>query len=61
MDDEQDAQKATHPGFTITCDKCGSSGVYIDSDVGFSQMSGAWGTVWLQCDKCDAWVNVWEP
>ena len=35
----------THPGFTIRCNKCLSYAVYIESDVGYSEVSGASHTV----------------
>lgn len=51
---EQEAANATHPGFTITCDKCGSERVYVDNSFGCSFPSGAWGSVDLICHDCNA-------
>jgi len=51
MMDEQEAKK-THPGFTITCDECGSKVVIVDNTLGFSDTSGAWGDVSLICQEC---------
>lgn len=56
-----DETKKTHPGFTITCDACGGSDVYVDNTVGFSSVSGAWGEVSLICRSCDAETAIWEP
>lgn len=51
---------ATHPGFTVTCDTCGSNDVIVESDVGFSATSGAWGDVSLVCRNCDALTAIFE-
>lgn len=42
----------THEGFEITCKQCGCSVVVTGSDMGFSEMSGGWGGVYLECTKC---------
>jgi hypothetical protein len=60
-DKRQEASDETHPGFTITCDKCDSTLVMVDSSVGFSAESGVWGSVSLDCQECDASVEIWEP
>lgn len=52
--------KLTHPGFTIICDKCKSNECYIDSNVGFSDESGAWGSVDIICKKCEASIDIWN-
>lgn len=51
----------THPGFTVTCQACGSTEVIVTSDVGFSELSGAWGEVALECLGCGVDVAIWEP
>lgn len=47
----------THPGFTITCNKCKSPRVYVENTLGYSSESGSWGEVTLICDdygkRCD--------
>lgn len=50
----------THPGFSIHCYRCGSDAVGVDSDVGFSELSGVWGGVFLHCAKCDLAMYLWE-
>lgn len=42
----------THEGFTITCDKCKCGIVIVGSDIGYSELSGQWGGVYLQCTNC---------
>ncbi len=59
MDREQAAKK-THEGFTITCDKCGSKVVIVDSDIGGSELSGSWGGVHLICQDCDARTEIYD-
>lgn len=59
-EERDQAIEATHPGFTCRCDKCGSFRVYVDSDAGRSDESGAWGGVFLQCADCQARTDVWE-
>jgi hypothetical protein len=49
---------ASHPGFAITCCACGSTLVYIETDLDFSAQSGAWGAVSLTCFTCGATVEV---
>lgn len=58
--DPDELAKSTHPGFTITCDKCGSSNVIVDSSVGFSEISGSWGSVDLECQECDNYAEIWS-
>ncbi len=55
--------KETHPNFTITCDKCGSKRVYVENSIGFSEISGAWGSVDLVCAEpgCDNQTELFEP
>jgi len=51
-EDEEMNWNKTHPGFTITCDECGSDHVTVDSDVGWSEETGGWGGVYLRCNEC---------
>jgi len=44
----------THPGFTITCDDCGSELVVVENDLEFSATAGRRGNVYLRCTECDA-------
>ena len=55
--EKSDADK-THPGFTITCDKCGSSVCYVENSLGWSETSGGWGSVDIVCGNCDAHVEI---
>lgn len=48
----KDYHKATHPEFTIRCDRCGSQRVYIDKTLGFSAQSGSWGNIAIVCADC---------
>jgi hypothetical protein len=50
---QEDAERS-HPGFTVTCQQCGSALVYIETDLGFSSTSGSWGGVSLTCFACKA-------
>lgn len=52
MDDKKELADATHEGFVIICKICGDNTVTVDSDVGFSTISGAWGGVQLKCLTC---------
>ena len=47
-----DAIKQTHPDFTIICDKCGSKNVIVENSLGYSALSGCWGSVDLSCQDC---------
>jgi len=52
--------KKSHQGFKIICDKCNSENTYIDSNVGFSELSGSWGAVSIKCVECDNEIDIWE-
>jgi hypothetical protein len=56
---KEDCQQ-THPGFEIKCLECGSTNVYIDSDVGYSETSGNWGGVQLICAYCGKEIKIWS-
>lgn len=45
--------KQQHPGFTITCDKCGGQRIEIQNTMGWSAESGCWGDISLVCLDCD--------
>lgn len=49
---------AQWPGFTVTCNKCGSTLVELDNSMGFSGTSGAWGSIDLTCRTCQATVEI---
>jgi hypothetical protein len=53
-EDEADPIEETHPGFTITCEECGSTLVAVESDLEFSPAAGRRGNVYLRCTECDA-------
>ncbi len=59
-DDKQKAADESHTGFTGTCQECQSTVVYVTSDVGFSDISGAWGGVLLRCADCDNETEIWS-
>lgn len=59
-DPRREAAALTHPGFQITCERCGSMIVIVKSDVGISYRSGAWGGVHLKCQDCDNQTEIWS-
>ena len=48
--DDEDLINKTHPEFEVKCKKCGSKKVWIDNDLGYSETSGAWGSVDFVCE-----------
>lgn len=40
------------PGFTVRCDECNGYNVHLDNSMGFSDMSGSWGSIDFVCDDC---------
>ena len=58
MMEQSDCNK-THPDFYVVCKVCGSSLVYIEVDIGFSELSGQWGGVHLHCSECDASCTIY--
>lgn len=51
-DDRRADADATHVGFNIRCLKCGCEAVIVDSSIGYSEMSGQWGSIDLVCLDC---------
>jgi hypothetical protein len=49
-----------YEGFVITCKKCGSHKIEVSNSVGFSEISGAWGSVDLFCRNCDSYVELFN-
>lgn len=60
---EHDASlsQKTHPGFTITCQTCGSTDVVVENTLGWSSQSGAWGSIDLSCNDCTNSSPLFEP
>lgn len=54
---QDDCQKM-YPGFTVTCQACGSTRVAVRNTLGSSPESGSWGNVTLECAECEANVEV---
>jgi len=48
-------------GFKVTCNKCGSDQIIIENTIGCSDLSGCWGSVDLECTKCENSGEVYEP
>ena len=63
LDDEDGGEpiEETHPGFTITCDECGSQLVVVESDLEFSPAVGRQGNVYLRCTDCEAETFLLPP
>ena len=57
----EETLQATHEGFIIICQRCGSWDAGVDNSVGFSEVSGAWGDISLICSHCGQETIVWEP
>lgn len=49
-----------HPGFEITCRRCKQPVAVFESDVGYSDVSGAWGDVRIRCLYCGKEDVIWE-
>lgn len=47
-----------HKGFKIVCMKCGCDVVEFDNSMGWSAMSGGWGSFDLKCTNCDNSVEL---
>lgn len=43
---------ACYPGFRVTCEKCESARCYTESSMGWSELSGGWGSFDLVCSDC---------
>jgi predicted nucleic acid-binding Zn ribbon protein len=48
------------PTFTVTCDKCGSHDITLENSMGFSEMSGAWGSIDFVCNACGNRTEIVE-
>lgn len=51
---------AQWPRFTVTCKACGSTLVELENTMGFSELSGAWGGIWLNCLACGNRTEIVE-
>jgi hypothetical protein len=59
-DAAHEAAQTTHPGFTITCQACGSEHVFVANNLSWSECSGLWGDVALVCADCGKRIAVFE-
>ncbi len=41
-----------HPGFEIVCKKCGSKNIHVKDSRGWSEETGAYGSIDLRCRDC---------
>lgn len=41
-----------YPGFRIACEACGAERVAVRNTLGFSETSGGWGEITLECAGC---------
>lgn len=57
--ERETACKVSHPGFTISCDKCGSKCVTVESSIGYSRETGQWGSVELVCYDCNERASIY--
>ncbi len=39
--------------FTVTCNKCGGKNIEMEDSRGYSEISGAWGSLDLICRDCE--------
>ena len=58
MDDE--TIKKQWPGFTVSCDACGSKRIELDNSMGFSELSGTWGSIDFVCLDCNQRISLVE-
>jgi hypothetical protein len=56
---EEDVAKQW-PGFSVQCDKCGSKLVELDNSMGWSEMSGGWGSIDFVCAECGNRTSIME-
>jgi hypothetical protein len=60
IDIEQSELDAQWPGFGVSCKKCGSAKVMLDNSLGFSELSGSWGSIDLFCLDCENYIEIVE-
>lgn len=60
-DEIDETVQATHEEFLIICGKCGCKNVCIESNIGWSELSGSWGSVDLKCVNCKNYTEIYEP
>lgn len=51
-DDAKSTQNQYWPGFTVRCDNCGGFNVHLDNSMGYSDLSGSWGSIDFVCEDC---------
>ncbi len=47
-------------GFSIKCNKCNNNQITIDNSLGYSALSGGWGSIDLICSKCNNVGKVYD-
>jgi len=56
----QELQETMYPGFAIRCTKCNGERVVFDNTLGWSEGSGAWGSIDLICLDCENLIEICE-
>lgn len=46
------------PGFEVKCKACGSTLVQLENTMGYSDMSGGWGSIDFVCLSCAARAEI---
>lgn len=59
-DEQREAQYKLWPGFTVQCRHCDDFNVYLDNSMGFSAMSGSWGSIDFVCLDCGTRTALME-
>jgi len=48
-------------GFSVKCKSCGSDQIIIKNTLGSSALSGMWGSIDIECTKCNKSGAIYEP
>lgn len=59
LSEKADKQKFW-PGFKVTCQKCQSDNINLDNTMGYSDMSGSWGSIDFVCLDCGNRTEIVE-
>lgn len=57
---EHELQSKMWPGFVVQCDLCKGFNVHLENSMGFSAMSGSWGSIDFVCSDCNNSAEIVE-
>lgn len=61
LEDINNNEESPFGNFEIVCKKCGSKNIDLENSLGFSELSGCWGSIDLMCMDCENRQEIYNP